>query len=180
MATDPTQATDESEHDSLETSYLKVFVAAGLLALGLAGLVPVFGWTLQARLPVLIGLIPLILCMTLVLGMEVKGLLDTHRRHRGADAPASAGDPDASGVADEPAAPANALMPLVWLAAFAAAVVGLGTLLGTAVFTLVFLMVRKEGVVLAIVYAVAAPVVLWAVFSLLLDVRTYSGWVGIW
>jgi hypothetical protein len=67
---------------------------------------------------------------------------------------------------------------VLWLGLFTALVVALGALLGTFVFSLIFLNRRGERLLMTLVYSVSVPVALHVIFGVLLSVRPYRGMLG--
>lgn len=88
----------------------------------------------------------------------------------GQDAAEADDDADPSGRHD--------IYAVLWLAVFTVLVVALGALLGTFVFSLIFLTRRGETKKMTLIYAVSVPIVLHVIFGVLLNVRSYRGFLG--
>jgi hypothetical protein len=158
-----------------------VVVAAVFFAVFVAAVVTATGYNPSGRRVPLLLLTPMtVLSFGLVL-TEYRRLRavfaeheawELHQEHA-ADGPGTAdteSDADPSGRQD--------IYAVLWLALFTALVVALGALIGTFVFSLIFLTQRGETKRMTLIYSVSVPIALHVIFGVLLNVRSYRGFLG--
>jgi hypothetical protein len=167
-----------AEEPELFPAVASVVLSVILFALSLLALNEALGWPRRARGVPLIVLTPVIPIMAIVVGREIRSLVLVLRQRKDHQERPAETTAETRPEADADPQQGTEFTPFLWLGVFAGLLVTLGALIGLTAFSVLFLKVRGESWRLSIVYALVAPAVLYFLFTVLLGVRTYQGWLG--